>query len=181
MAVFGEQLVLTRRIEADLGGTSVRITDTVTNTGATACPHMMLYHCNIGFPVVDDDGRAELSGPARHLRQRRPAPTQYRALAGPEPSFVEECYEHDMAPGADGYVRAAVLNRAAGARASTSATAATSCRTTSPGGSSARVPTSSRWSRARTGTRAGSTPASAASSSSWRRASSGTTSWRSAR
>jgi hypothetical protein len=38
-ALFGEQLVLHRRIEADLGGTALRITDTVTNTGATACPH----------------------------------------------------------------------------------------------------------------------------------------------
>ncbi len=42
-AVFGEQLQLSRRIEADLGGTSVRITDTVTNVGATACPHMLRY------------------------------------------------------------------------------------------------------------------------------------------
>ena len=71
VAVFGEQLLLSRRIEADLGGTSVRLTDTVTNTGPTACPHMMLYHCNIGFPVVDDTRRAELPGPAGHLRQRR--------------------------------------------------------------------------------------------------------------
>src|ERR1700729_2390178 len=52
-AVFGEQLMLYRRIEADLGGNALRITDTVTNTGATPCPHMLLYHCNVGFPAVD--------------------------------------------------------------------------------------------------------------------------------
>jgi hypothetical protein len=113
MAVFGEQLLLSRRIEADLGGTSVRLTDTVTNTGPTACPHMMLYHCNIGFPVVDDT--AELSYPAPKGVCVSDAHTDdYRALAEPEPTFVEECYEHDMTPGDDGYVRAAVLNRAAG-------------------------------------------------------------------
>ena len=61
-AVFGEQLALRRRIEADLGGIALRITDTVTNTGATACPHMMLYHCNVGFPVLD--AGAELVYPA---------------------------------------------------------------------------------------------------------------------
>jgi hypothetical protein len=113
MAVFGEQLVLQRRIEADLGGMCVRISDTVTNAGATACPHMMLYHCNVGFPVVD--AGAELSYPAPPGTCVSEASThQYRTLAAPEPSFVEECYEHDMAASPDGYVHAAVLNRAAG-------------------------------------------------------------------
>jgi hypothetical protein len=113
VAVFGEQLLLSRRIEADLGGTSLRLTDTVTNTGPTACPHMMLYHCNVGFPVVDDT--AELSYPApKGICVSDARTDDYRALAEPEPTFVEECYEHDMIPGGDGYVRAAVLNRAAG-------------------------------------------------------------------
>ena len=61
-ALFGEQLALRRRIEADLGGRALRITDVVTNTGATPCPHMLLYHCNVGFPVVD--AGAELVYPA---------------------------------------------------------------------------------------------------------------------
>ncbi|HEX9065521.1 MAG TPA: aldose 1-epimerase family protein [Streptosporangiaceae bacterium] len=112
-AVFGEQLVLTRRIEADLGGTAVRLSDTVTNAGATACPHMLLYHCNIGFPVVDD--QAELAYPAiTGTCVSENSTPEYRRLAGPDPAFVEECYEHDMTPGRDGYVGAAVLNRAAG-------------------------------------------------------------------
>jgi hypothetical protein len=112
-ALFGEQLQLTRRVEADLGGTSLRITDTVTNTGPTACPHMMLYHCNVGFPVVDDG--AELVYPAGTGRCVSAASSPgYTTLTGPRPDFVEECYEHDMAPGPDGYASAAVVNRAAG-------------------------------------------------------------------
>ena len=113
MAVFGEQLVLTRRIEADLGGTCLRIADTVTNTGATACPHMMLYHCNVGFPVVDDGAELSYPAPAGVCVSADCTP-DYRALAAPDPGYVEQCYEHDMAVDGDGYVRAAVLNRAAG-------------------------------------------------------------------
>lgn len=112
-AVFGEQLVLRRRIEADLGGASLRISDTVTNAGATPCPHMMLYHCNIGFPVVD--AGAELAypaGPGTCVSEA--SDPGYRTMAAPRPGFVEECYEHDMAPGPDGLVSAAVVNRAAG-------------------------------------------------------------------
>jgi len=98
---------------AGLGGTSVRIADTVTNIGATPCPHMMLYHCNVGFPVVDDG--AELAYPAPPGTCVSEASTErYRQLAGPQPAFVEECYEHDMVPDAAGYVSAGVLNRAAG-------------------------------------------------------------------
>lgn len=110
-AVFGEQLGLSRRIEADLGGVSVRIRDTVTNIGATRCPHMMLYHCNVGFPVVD--AGAELVYPAgagRCVSEARSA--AYRTLEPPAAEFVEECYEHDMRADADGYVAAAVVNRA---------------------------------------------------------------------
>jgi uncharacterized protein DUF4432 len=112
-AVFGESLVLRRRIEARVGGSSFAITDEVENVGHTRCSHMLLYHCNVGFPVVD--AGAELSYPAPPGTCVSEASTQqYRVLAGPEPAFVEECYEHDMAAGADGYVHAAVLNRAAG-------------------------------------------------------------------
>jgi hypothetical protein len=111
--LFGEQLQLTRRVEADLGGTAVRISDTVTNTGPTACPHMMLYHCNVGFPVVDDG--AELVYPAGAGRCVSAASSPgYATLTGPRADFVEECYEHDMQPGPDGYASAAVVNRAAG-------------------------------------------------------------------
>jgi hypothetical protein len=78
-AVFGEQLLLRRRVEADLGGKSLRISDTVTNIGPTACPHMMLYHCNVGFPVVDA-GR----GPPLPARGRRPGrPRRHRRVHQP--------------------------------------------------------------------------------------------------
>lgn len=112
-AVFGEQLRLTRRVEADIGGMALRINDTVTNIGATPCPHMMLYHCNVGFPVVD--AGAELAYPAGQGKCVSHASSPaYRRLAGPAAEFVEECYEHDMVADADGFVSAAVINRAAG-------------------------------------------------------------------
>jgi hypothetical protein len=112
-AVFGEQLALRRRIEADLGGTALRITDVVTNIGATSCPHMLLYHCNVGFPVVE--AGAELIYPAgAGVCVSEACDQDYRELLGPRADFVEECYEHDMAADSDGLVSAAVVNRSAG-------------------------------------------------------------------
>jgi Domain of unknown function (DUF4432) len=112
-ALFGEQLLLRRRVEAGLGGVSLRITDTVTNIGPTPCPHMMLYHCNVGFPVVD--AGAELiypAGPGTCVSAS--SSPGYRQLTGPAAPFAEECYEHDMHAGPGGLVGAAVVNRALG-------------------------------------------------------------------
>jgi hypothetical protein len=113
VALFAEQLVLRRRIEADLGGLTLRITDTVTNIGSTRCPHMFLYHCNVGFPIVAPG--AEIVYPAAEgVCVSEASSSDYRALTAPRADFVEECYEHDMVPDAGGTVSAAVLNRAIG-------------------------------------------------------------------
>ena len=85
----------------------------MTNIGPTPCPHIMLYHCNVGFPVVD--AGAELvytAGPGTCVSAA--SSPGYQELTGPQAGFAEECYEHDMRPGPDGLVGAAVVNRAAG-------------------------------------------------------------------
>src|SRR5215207_5430968 len=51
---YGEHLVLERRYEADLGGSSFSIADAVTNEGWFATPHQLLYHFNLGFPLLGD-------------------------------------------------------------------------------------------------------------------------------
>ncbi len=113
VAIFGEQLELRRRVEVDLGGTSLRITDRVTNIGGTPSTHMLLYHCNIGAPIVA--AGAELLYPAPPGTVVSDASTiGYRALGDPDPAFVEECYEHAMVPDADGTVSAGIANRALG-------------------------------------------------------------------
>ena len=61
-SVFGEQLLLRRRIEARVGESRLRIHDEVENVGFDRTPHMLLYHVNVGFPVVDEG--AELLVPA---------------------------------------------------------------------------------------------------------------------
>ncbi len=56
-ALFGEVLHLHRRIEADLGGDTIRLTDRVVNAGFQPTPHMFFYHVNIGHPVIDEGAR----------------------------------------------------------------------------------------------------------------------------
>jgi hypothetical protein len=73
----------------------------------------MLYHCNIGFPVVDAGSELVYpSGPGSCVSAA--SSPDYLELTGPSADFAEECYEHDMRAGPDGLVGAAVVNRAIG-------------------------------------------------------------------
>ncbi|MDD2479043.1 MAG: aldose 1-epimerase family protein [Victivallaceae bacterium] len=51
--VFGENLLLTRRISTAMGDNSIIIEDTVENQGFHPSPFMLLYHINLGWPLID--------------------------------------------------------------------------------------------------------------------------------
>jgi len=52
--VFGPSLELKRIISGILGEPYIRVHDVVTNMGNTSSPLMLLYHCNFGWPLVDE-------------------------------------------------------------------------------------------------------------------------------
>lgn len=112
----GENLLLTRRIATRLGASSFTLTDRVTNTGFTPAPHMLLYHCNFGFPVVSPE--SELQADLESARPRDEAAA--RGLANhtrfepPEPDYPEQVFFLTLRAGPDGYARAAIVNPALG-------------------------------------------------------------------
>jgi hypothetical protein len=54
-ALFGEVLSLKRRIELPVFGTTLRLQDRVTNDGYRPARHALLYHFNLGYPLLDRD------------------------------------------------------------------------------------------------------------------------------
>ena len=108
-AIFGEHLVLRRRIEARVGESRFTIHDEVENVGHHETPHMFLYHCNAGFPVVDEGSR--LLVPASRTTTDYGVPIEgYRTMSGPIPDFTEACFEHELVAEADGRVPVALVN-----------------------------------------------------------------------
>lgn len=57
-----EALLLRRRIEAPVGGAVLRIRDEVVNVGPGTAPHAVLYHVNLGWPLLALGTRGLLDG-----------------------------------------------------------------------------------------------------------------------
>ena len=112
--LFGENLRLERRIATRLGATSLILEDRVTNEGFRPAPLAVLYHCNLGFPVVSPE--SELLVRDRSVRPRDPVAAAgldgHRRFGPPTPGFAEQVFFHEPRVGADGFAAAAVVNRA---------------------------------------------------------------------
>jgi hypothetical protein len=52
--LFGPRFELERTISGVLGEPVIRIHDEVVNVANTPSPHMLLYHCNFGWPLADE-------------------------------------------------------------------------------------------------------------------------------
>jgi Domain of unknown function (DUF4432) len=114
-SVFGENLVLTRRIEADVGGDAIRLRDRVENAGFLPTPHMFFYHFNIGYPVLDEGARylAPITDVvwASHAGEGyRSQGVGYARAPGPQARFAEQVWQHETAAGLDGSVPVALVN-----------------------------------------------------------------------
>ena len=55
--VFGPSLELRRTISGELGKAELTIKDEVINRGNQKAPHMLLYHINFGWPLVDEGSK----------------------------------------------------------------------------------------------------------------------------
>jgi hypothetical protein len=112
-AVFGEQLLLRRRIEARVGLSEITVHDVVENVGHQRTPTMLLYHCNLGFPLVD--AGSELIIPTVAVTTDPWATIDgYSDLTAPQPDFTEACFYHVVGAEPDGSVPVALVNRRLG-------------------------------------------------------------------
>ena len=94
---------------------------------------MQLYHCNAGFPVVDEG--SELHVPSRKTTTDYGVPIEgYRTLSGPIADFTEACFEHELAAEPGGTRPGRRRQPARSGWASTRSSGSTSSATTRSGG-----------------------------------------------
>lgn len=96
--LFGEKLSLERRFKIAYDQKFFHFTDRVTNNGFSRTQHMLLYHFNIGYPMLDES--AEILIPAKTVAGREPY-SQFdiaNRLHVPSPihKYREMCYFYKL-------------------------------------------------------------------------------------
>jgi hypothetical protein len=102
-SVFGPSLELRRTISGSLGEPFINIHDEVINRGNTVVPHMILYHFNFGWPLVNegtdiiwegawrarDEGGNNKIFQERNNYQKCPAPLEEHSGGGEEAAIID--------------------------------------------------------------------------------------------
>ncbi|MCC7146760.1 MAG: DUF4432 family protein [Phycisphaeraceae bacterium] len=73
--MFGPVVEVRRQIQCVLGRPEIRIFDQVTNRGNARVAHNWLYHCNLGYPLVDEDCKLIYRGPVTYVWPTELKPT----------------------------------------------------------------------------------------------------------
>jgi hypothetical protein len=110
--VHGENLTLTRHIQTNLGSNKLQIHDIVRNDGFQTAPLMILYHFNIGYPLLDTSSEFVIDSSnivaADDLSKERIG--QYDKISEPELGALENLYFHQIEPDSSGFSYAGVVN-----------------------------------------------------------------------
>jgi hypothetical protein len=111
-SVFGDNLVLHRRISTSLESATITVSDEIENIGFRTSPLMMLYHVNIGWPVLSESTRlvARSTGQDYLDDRARSEPDGWQTFLPPQPGYEERVYRHQLEPDSDGYCTVALVN-----------------------------------------------------------------------
>lgn len=115
-ALFNENLVLKRLISTSLGAKSVNIFDEVENQGFEEQPLMILYHFNIGYPLLDE-GSLFLVPDIEVVPRDKEAKKgidEFGKLTAPVDHFKEHVFYHRVAADPDGNTFAGIINERLG-------------------------------------------------------------------
>jgi len=108
----GESLVLTRTVESCLGSNSLIIADNIENQARYSIPLMLLYHINIGYPILDENSRFILN--SRNIEANdefsKKLIDKFDSFTSPVLGKKENVYFYDLKTDKDGQTTVAVVN-----------------------------------------------------------------------
>jgi hypothetical protein len=110
--LFGAHLEMRRKVWARLGENKLHLCDVITNRGFLPQEHMIMYHCNLGFPLLDEGARYLF--PVKKVFPRSPFAQQNAAdwnrFAAPQAGLEEMVYYHELAGDGQGQTCVALVN-----------------------------------------------------------------------
>lgn len=106
--LFDRKLLLRRTITVGKTENTLKLCDTVENQGDTQTPLMLLYHMNMGYPLLSENAIVEVNSREVLPRNERAAEDldTWNKMLPPTAGFEEQCYYHRF----DGAATASICN-----------------------------------------------------------------------
>lgn len=97
-SLFGQQLTMRREIVCPVSEKRITVTDTVENIGCKKTPFMLLYHYNMGYPLLSEKSELKINSREVTPRDERAAEgiDTWDAIDAPVSDFQEQCYYHSF-------------------------------------------------------------------------------------
>ncbi len=96
-ALFAHKLRLVRKYTVSKKENKITLSDTITNIGSTPSPLLLLYHCNMGYPLLSETARVDIPSSGIRGRDALAAgdiPTCLE-MEKPQKGYTERCFYHD--------------------------------------------------------------------------------------
>ena len=114
--LFGENLILERKIICKYGEKKIILQNRVENCGFKKEALMLLFHFNMGYPLLDEN--AILVTPTAKLKSRDVVATRgesaYNLCQPPTPEYAEQVFYHQLKSDKNGETSVALINRKLG-------------------------------------------------------------------
>lgn len=114
--LFGENFLVHRRIVSNFGEKSFTITDTITNEAFRTEPYLILYHINMGYPLLAPG--TKIYAPTRGVTPRDKEASghenEWNMFGQPLPNEPEYVFFHNLQTAPDGLGIASVINESLG-------------------------------------------------------------------
>jgi hypothetical protein len=110
--IFGNKLRLEREITTIMGQNKISINDKVTNFGNKPSPYTILYHMNLGYPLLSEDAELIIDPQKTTPRDEQAASgiNEFKSFIKPEEGYKEQVFIHLMKAESDGLASAILQN-----------------------------------------------------------------------
>ena len=96
--IFARKLQLKRTISVSKTAGRFMVSDVIENQGDTESPLMVMYHMNMGYPLLSENSVVEIPSIEVTPRNEHAAEdlATWNKMLAPTPNFEEQCYYHKM-------------------------------------------------------------------------------------
>ena len=96
--LFSHQLLLVRTYDISKTENKIILSDTIKNIGSSQSPVMLLYHCNMGYPLLSENAQVIIPSDTVIPRNEHAKEDMEhsRTMEKPQRGYEERCYYYDI-------------------------------------------------------------------------------------